>query len=257
MPMFEAVFASGVLFEEDLENQAKSLISEIGPHVQDQESLKLICLLQLMTPPKTWMEQPIDFLAPAQIDLINLYEKYLTLIHRRFKWKLRPLSPVLTEDANVSHETMDGKRRRKRKCSSQDDGKDSPSNKKSNQLSERSDLSHPEAKVDADNVENDKSVDIFADSCPSSKEKLNDLTSSETHRIHIKRNKKSIDVNDYSYEDERLNMETWKYFDELTSVVKKIELLAEVMDKIQESIQENINNIQRDDYKNPSIRASI
>ena len=82
--------------------------------------------------------QPIDFLAPAQIDLINLYEKYLTLIHRRFKWKLRPLSPVLTEDANISNETMDGKRRRKRKCSSQDDGKDSPSNKKSNQLSERS-----------------------------------------------------------------------------------------------------------------------
>ena len=82
--------------------------------------------------------QPIDFLAPAQIDLINLYEKYLTLIHRRFKWKLRPLSPVLTEDANISNETMDGKRRRKRKCSSQDHGKDSPSNKKSNQLSERS-----------------------------------------------------------------------------------------------------------------------
>ena len=119
------------------------------------------------------------------------------------------------------------------------------------------DLSHIEAKVDADKVENDISADIFADSCSSSKEKLNDLTSSETHRIHIKRNKKSIDVNDYSYEDERLNMETWKYFDELTSVVKKIELLAEVMDKIQESVQENINNMQRDDYKNPSIRASI
>ena len=118
-------------------------------------------------------------------------------------------------------------------------------------------MSHPEAKVDADKVEIDKSVDIFTDSCPSSKEKLNDLKSSETHRIHIKRNKKSIDVNDYSYEDERLNMETWKYFDELTSVVKKIELLAEVMDKIQESVQENINNMQRDDYKNPSIRASI
>ena len=47
-------------------------------------------------------------------------------------------------------------------------------------------------------------------------------------------------------------METWKYFDELTSVVKKIELLAEVMDKIQESIQH-----QMDEYKSPSVRASI
>ena len=46
--MFEAVFASGVAFKEDLENQAMKLVSEIGPHVQDQESLKLICLLQLM-----------------------------------------------------------------------------------------------------------------------------------------------------------------------------------------------------------------
>ena len=82
--------------------------------------------------------QPIDFLTPAQIDLINLYEKYLTLIHRRFKWKLRPLSPVLAKDANESNETIDNKGRRKRKCSAQDDNKDSPSNKKSNQLSTRS-----------------------------------------------------------------------------------------------------------------------
>ena len=82
--------------------------------------------------------QPIDFLTPAQIDLINLYEKYLTLIHRRFKWKLRPLSPVLAKDANESNETIDNKGRRKRKCSAQDDNKDSPSSKKSNQLSTKS-----------------------------------------------------------------------------------------------------------------------
>ena len=82
--------------------------------------------------------QPIDFLTPAQIDLINLYEKYLTLIHRRFKWKLRPLSPALANDANKSNETIDNKGRRKRKCSAQDDNKDSPSNKKSNQLSTKS-----------------------------------------------------------------------------------------------------------------------
>ena len=115
------------------------------------------------------------------------------------------------------------------------------------------DFGHHEANIEADKVVPDKSVDIFADPCPVSKEKPNDLTSSEIHRIHIKHNKKCIDVNDYSYEDERLNLETWKYFDELTSVVKKIELLAEVMDKIQESIQH-----QMDDYnKNPSLRASI
>ena len=114
------------------------------------------------------------------------------------------------------------------------------------------DFGHHEANIEADKVVPDKSVDIFADPCPVSKEKPNDLTSSEIHRIHIKHNKKCIDVNDYSYEDDRLNMETWKYFDELTSVVKKIELLAEVMDKIQESIQH-----QMDDYKNPSVRASI
>ena len=70
MPMFEAVFASGVAFKEDLENQAMKLVSEIGPHVQDQESLKLICLLQLMTPPKTWMEQvviiPIRIISQCQ-----------------------------------------------------------------------------------------------------------------------------------------------------------------------------------------------
>ena len=117
----------------------------------------------------------------------------------------------------------------------------------------KTDFGHPEANLDADKFDPDKSVDILADSCPVSNEKPKDLTSSEIHRIHIKHNKKCIDVNDYSYEDERLNMETWKYFDELTSVVKKIELLAEVMDKIQESIQH-----QMDDYnKNPSLRASI
>lgn len=57
MPFFSAVEFAGIDLAEELINEAKNLIAQIGPYVEDQENLKLICLLQLLTPPKTWTEQ--------------------------------------------------------------------------------------------------------------------------------------------------------------------------------------------------------
>ena len=44
--------------------------------------------------------QPVDTLSQAQINLINIYEKYLVLIHRRLKWKER-IKMNLGENSNV------------------------------------------------------------------------------------------------------------------------------------------------------------
>ena len=57
MPFFDAVTSSGIDMEEGLINEAKDLINLVGPYVNDQEALKLICLLQIMTPPKTWTDK--------------------------------------------------------------------------------------------------------------------------------------------------------------------------------------------------------
>ena len=56
MSFFDAVFSSGISIPEDLMNQAKSLIQQIGPYVEDQEYLQLICLLQMLKPPKKWID---------------------------------------------------------------------------------------------------------------------------------------------------------------------------------------------------------
>lgn len=56
MSFFDAVFSSGISIPEDLMNQAKSLIQQIGPYVEDQEYLQLIVLLQMLKPPKKWID---------------------------------------------------------------------------------------------------------------------------------------------------------------------------------------------------------
>ena len=57
MPFFTAVENAGICLVDDLVKEAKKLISQIGPYVEDQETLKLICLLQLLTPPTLWTEK--------------------------------------------------------------------------------------------------------------------------------------------------------------------------------------------------------
>ena len=57
MPFFDAVCSSGVHIAEDLINEAKKLVLEIGPYVEDPETLKLICLMQIMSPPKKWSDK--------------------------------------------------------------------------------------------------------------------------------------------------------------------------------------------------------
>ena len=54
MSFFDAVFSSGIAIPEDLMNQAKNLIQQIGPYVEDQEYLQLIVLLQMLKPPRKW-----------------------------------------------------------------------------------------------------------------------------------------------------------------------------------------------------------
>jgi hypothetical protein len=57
MPFFEAVLSSGVTLPENLISEASSLVSQIGPYVEDQEYLQLICLMQIMSPPKAWKDK--------------------------------------------------------------------------------------------------------------------------------------------------------------------------------------------------------
>ena len=65
-------------------------------------------------------------LTPAQKNLINLYEKYWILIHRRFKWKIKTKdSPAIgrykaDESCNTS-DVLELSRRRKRKASQNED----------------------------------------------------------------------------------------------------------------------------------------
>ena len=59
MSFFDAVMSSGMSIPEDLMNEAKNLIQQIGPFVEDQEYLQLICLLQMLKPPRKWMDQVI------------------------------------------------------------------------------------------------------------------------------------------------------------------------------------------------------
>ena len=57
MSFFDAVQSTRITVPEDLMNEAKSLIQQIGPFVEDQEYLQLICLLQMLKPPIKWINQ--------------------------------------------------------------------------------------------------------------------------------------------------------------------------------------------------------
>ena len=78
MPFFDAVFSAGLTVAEDLINEAKSLVGVIGPHIQDEETLKLICLMVSMTPPKIWTDKVLNTLRrenhrdlPRPFNLLN------------------------------------------------------------------------------------------------------------------------------------------------------------------------------------------
>ena len=45
--------------------------------------------------------------------------------------------------------------------------------------------------------------------------------------------KDPLDLNNFSEEEERLNRETWQYFEEFTTVVDKVERLSDIVDQIQ------------------------
>ena len=64
---------------------------------------------------------------------MNLYEKYLILIHRRFKWKGKPSGNQLryksTDDIDGIKGSIESCRRRKRKVSQNGDSTDSPTSK--------------------------------------------------------------------------------------------------------------------------------
>ena len=76
--------------------------------------------------------QPVDFLSPAQINLFNIYEKYLILIHRRSKWKRRLMIRNNSEETITTTGISESVRRRKRKVSQSKDDSDSPIQKNRN-----------------------------------------------------------------------------------------------------------------------------
>ena len=55
-------------------------------------------------------------------------------------------------------------------------------------------------------------------------------TSNESRKFN---GTKEFDVDDYLEEDERLNIESWEYFNVLTAVVNKIDRLNEILLQIQ------------------------
>jgi len=66
-------------------NQAKSLIQQIGPYVEDQEYLQLIVLLQMLKPPKKWIDPTTEFLSPAQKKSNQTLRKVLDIDPQAFK----------------------------------------------------------------------------------------------------------------------------------------------------------------------------
>ena len=76
----------------------------------------------------------MEFLTPAQINVINLYEKYWILIHRRFKWKVQSktsasIGRYKAEAIIPLSDTIDSSRRRKRKASQSENNVYHPANK--------------------------------------------------------------------------------------------------------------------------------
>ena len=61
--------------------------------------------------------------------------------------------------------------------------------------------------------------------------KLNNNNCKSNNDVMMGKNK--VDLNEFELEEERLNFESWQYFEELTSVVSKIEKLSEIFDEIQ------------------------
>lgn len=61
------------------------------------------------------------------------------------------------------------------------------------------------------------------------------ITSNESKNFDANKATKHFEVyNNYMEEDERLNVGAWKYFDELTTIVKKIDRLNDIIIQIQE-----------------------
>jgi len=173
------------------------------------------------------MDQPAEILTPAQKNLINLYEKYWILIHRRFKWKIKTKdSPTIGRyKADESCQTPDVSelsRRRKRNASQ---NSDAPKEKyKVTQCDGEQDCLSA--------IKNDD--DILTNAELKTNEELKNLNNngSEGRMEFITYNYK-VELAEFELEEARLNSESWQHFEELTSVVSKIEKLSDIFDEIQ------------------------
>ena len=67
--------------------------------------------------------------------------------------------------------------------------------------------------------------------------KLNDdltnMNNNEPAQTNQYKGKNSLDLNKYSEEEERLNSEAWQYFEDLTAVVAKLDLLSDILIEVQ------------------------
>ena len=89
--------------------------------------------------------------------------------------------------------------------------------------------------------------DILTDAELMTNEELENLNNngSEERMEFIKYNYK-VDLEEFELEEERLNSESWQHFEELMSVVSKIEKLSDIFDEIQALLQPVV--VKKDDY---------
>ena len=89
--------------------------------------------------------------------------------------------------------------------------------------------------------------DILTDAELMTDEELENLNNngSEGRMEFIKYNYK-VDLEEFELEEERLNSESWQHFEELMSVVSKIEKLSDIFDEIQALLQPVV--VKKDDY---------
>ena len=67
-------------------------------------------------------------------------------------------------------------------------------------------------------------------------EDVPNVSSNEVKHFNKKNSTKHLEVTNYIEEEERLNVDAWEYFNDLTDVVKKIDRLNDIMIQIQESL---------------------
>ena len=84
----------------------------------------------------------------------------------------------------------------------------------------------------------------------------NNNNNSESDYVDIKNGKKSFDLSGYTEEEERLNIRAWKYFDELTAVVNKLDKLSIVLNEIQ-GLLHTVVRKDSSDVETPNLERDI